>query len=89
MLKKKIQCSKKKKKAIYEVQIDFVDSFTYLGITLDCQLSFVKHYNSVIARFKQKIHMFCKLLSMIDTRTAVILYKSHLLSFLEYGNIFM
>lgn len=78
-----------KKIKINDVEVDFVDNFTYLGISLDRQLKFTHHYNMVMSRLKQKIHLFCSIRSMIDINTAVIMYKSHLLSFWEYGSIFM
>lgn len=46
------------KVTINEVEVDFVDAFTYLGITLDIQLKFLQHYNSVLSRFKQKSTYF-------------------------------
>lgn len=69
--------------------IDFVETFTYLGIMLDCKMNFQKHFANVINKLIYKIHLFCKIRSLSDTHTAVLLYKCHLLSFLEYGGIFL
>lgn len=74
---------------INDLSIEFVDCFTYLGVTFDKHGNFMQHYTNVINKFKQKIHLFCSIRSLIDPKTAVILYKSHLLSFLEYGSIFV
>lgn len=35
-------------------EMDFVENFTHLGITLDSNLSFVKNYKNAINRLKQK-----------------------------------
>lgn len=38
---------------------------------------------------QHKILLLCKIRPYIDTRTSVLIYKSHLLSYLEYGSIFL
>lgn len=66
-----------------------MDHFTYLGVTLDNRLNFLQHYTNVTNKLKQKIYLVCSIRHLIDKKTALILYKSHLLSFLEYGSIFI
>lgn len=56
---------------------------------LDIQLNFTLHYDYISNTLSQKIHLFCKLRKMFNVFTALTIYKSHLLSFVEYGSLFM
>lgn len=70
-------------------QLCYVDNYCYLGIKLDVNYNFKYHYNSLMTVMQDKILLLCKIRPYIDSRTAVIIYKSHMLSYLEYGSIFL
>lgn len=69
--------------------LEVVKSFNYLGLMLDGKLNFQQHYSNLAKKIGYKIHLFSQVRSFMDERTAVIVYKSHLLSIMEYGNIFL
>lgn len=45
--------------------------------------------NIVIGKINHKIHILCKIRPYINHQTAIIIYKSHLMSLIEYGSTFM
>lgn len=69
-------------------RLEYVEDFKYLGITLDRRLNFQKHFHDTMLNLNHKLYVLCKVRPFINTEIAVLLYKSHLLSFLEYGTIF-
>lgn len=69
--------------------LSYVPNYRYLGIKLDTALNFQSHYHRLISILSQKVLLMCKLRPFIDRRTAIIIYKSHLLSLLEYGLIIL
>ena len=66
-----------------------VASYKYLGMTLDSQLNFNLHINRLIASASNKLKQFRRMRSFLDTRAAILVYKSMLLPLLEYGDIFL
>lgn len=43
----------------------------------------------MMSNLQHKILLLCKIRPFIDTHTSILIYKSHLLSYLEYGSIFI
>lgn len=78
-----------KRLQINNIDLEYVDRFKYLGVTLDRRLNFRLHYSDVMSKLHHKIHLFCKIRRMINIFAALTIYKSHILSFLEYGSIFL
>lgn len=68
------------------IAVEYVRTFKYLGVTLYCKLNFQQHFRNNERRFMGNLS---KLRAFINTKTAVLVYKSHVLSFLEYGSIFL
>ena len=73
----------------HETPIQKVLSYKYLGITLDNQLNYKLHVKKLIANASSKLKQFQRMRSFLDTRAAVLVYKSMLLPLLEYGDIFL
>lgn len=69
--------------------LSIVDNLTYLGVKLDGKLKDLNHFQNVMSKLNHKMILLCKIRSFIDSRTALIIYKAHLLSLLEYGSIFI
>lgn len=69
--------------------LEYVDRFKYLGILLDRRLNFRLHHREIMKRLNDKIFLLCKIRKFINTFTAVIIFKSYILSYLEYGTIFL
>lgn len=60
-----------------------------LGLVLDRRLNFHKHFHDIMSNLNHKLYVLCKIRPFINTEIiAVLLYKTHLLSYLEYGAIF-
>ena len=71
------------------VVLQVVQSYKYLGVTLDSQLNYKLHISKTIASASGKLKQFQRLRSFLTTRAAILVYKSMLLPVLEYGDIFM
>ena len=66
-----------------------VCSYKYLGVTMDGQLNYAKHVGKLIAVASTKLKQFRRMRSFLNTKAAVLVYKSMLLPLLEYGDIFL
>ena len=82
------------KLSTFEIQFDTVplvevNSYKYLGITLDNQLNYNKHVQKVISTVSGKLKQFQRMRSFLNVKAALTVYKSTILPLLEYGDIFM
>ena len=81
---------KKGKKALVKVgddRLSLVPSFKYLGMTLDSTLNFNQHLLSVTKTVLHKLHLLSKMKRHLDDDTAVDIYKSMLLPYLDYADV--
>lgn len=60
----------------------------YLGIRLDSKLSFELHIDKVLNSCNARLCTLSKIRKYIDERTAVTIYKSIIMSKLQYGLVF-
>lgn len=65
------------------------NSYEYLGIIIDERLSFKQHINKTISACSQKLFTLSKIRRYISNQVAQILYKSLVLSIMDYGNVFV
>ena len=65
--------------------IQFVNTFNYLGVIIDDQLTFTPYYNMVKRRIENKIFVMSKIRKYIDNRTAILVYKQAVLPLVEYA----
>ena len=70
------------------MQLEFVYNFSYLGIVLDNKLQFNNHIKNSIKKAGHKVYMLSRIRQYINTHTALIMFKSMILPYIEYGNIF-
>ena len=68
--------------------LDYVFQYKYLGIILDNILSFNKHLNNTIRIVAHKISLLQKIRFYITDKAATCLYKTMVLPYLDYGDIF-
>lgn len=68
--------------------LNYVDEFNYLGVKLDMKLRFQSHFFNIMSRLNHKMILLSKIRPFVDSRTALIMYKAHPLSLVEYGAIF-
>ena len=68
-------------------KIDRVESFNYLGLTIDETLSWAHHVDIVKKKVSKVIGIFYRLKNIFSMETMMILYKSLIASYLNYGLI--
>ena len=85
MVKKRNEFPKLK---IQGTTIDYVFQYKYLGVTIDEILSFRAHLNNTIKMVAHKISLLNKIRDYITEGAAVTIYKSMILPYLDYGDIF-
>ena len=78
----------------YEIKFgDFllssVNSYKYLGVTVDCHLNYNLHVNKIVASVSSKLKQFQRMRSFLTIKAALLVYKSMMLPVLEYGDLFL
>ena len=68
--------------------IHYVNNFNYLGVKLDCKLNFKHHAQECMRLVSHKIYMLSKIRNFITTYQALSIYKSKILPYFDYGDIF-
>ena len=68
--------------------IDYVFQYKYLGVTIDEILSFRAHLNNTIKLVAHKITTLNKIRCYISDDAAIKLYKTMILPYMDYGDIF-
>ena len=69
--------------------LQYVRQFNYLGVKLDSRLSFEAHANECIRLVSHKIYMLTKIRCYLDKQQALTIYKSKVLPYFDYGDIFL
>ena len=69
-------------------KLQYVKSFTYLGVKLDCKLNFEAHALECLRLVSHKLYMLSKIRNLITNKQAITIYKSKILPYLDYGDIF-
>ena len=70
---------------IMKVQIECVDQFNFLGITLDKHLTFKSHIDNVSKKISRSIGILSRLKYLLPERIKLIIYNSLILSHINYG----
>lgn len=60
--------------------------YTYLGIRLDSHLSMKDHLNHLYRPAMSMVFTLANIRKYIDTKTALLIFKAHILSRVEYGS---
>ena len=66
-----------------------VNSYKYLGITLDGQLNFNKHIQRTIASTSLKLKQLRRMRYFLNVKAATLIYKNMILPVIEYGDLFL
>ena len=69
--------------------LQYVRQFNYLGVKLDTRLSFEAHANECIRLVSHKTYMLTKIRCYLDKKQALTIYKSKILPYFDYGDIFL
>lgn len=67
-------------------QLSRVEKYTYLGLIIDDKLAFKDHINQLVSKSYNKIYMLGKLRKYINPKIAIQIFKTYILSQLEYCN---
>ena len=60
----------------------------YLGVKLDCKLNFEHHAQECMRLVSHKLYMLSKIRNYITIHQALTIYKSKILPYFDYGDIF-
>ena len=67
--------------------IQNVPTYKYLGINLDQTLNFNYHLKNVVNTISRKLYIFSKIRRFLNVKTSIILYKTMILPFFDYGDV--
>ena len=70
---------------IYNRNVDFVKKYTYLGVTLDCELNLECFYKDIVKKVNNKIYNLRKLRKYLNFGISVQIYKQTILPLFDYG----
>lgn len=69
------------------IKIDEVKHYNYLGIALDNKLTFDLHCKNMYKNAQHKIYILSKIRKFLNTEQALIIYRSKVLPYMDYGDI--
>ena len=64
-----------------------VNTYTYLGVDIDCNLTFESFIKSTIKKVNYKLYLFSKIRYVLTFAAAVLVYKQMVLPFFDYLDI--
>ena len=68
--------------------IEYITHYKYLGIELDNNLNYKLHANNVYNVVAHKIYLLSKIRGFVSNKVALLIYKTKILPYLDYGDIF-
>ena len=68
--------------------VHFVGDYKYLGVMLDCRLNFEKHADAIGKLVSHKLYLLGKIRSFLTRQMALCIYKTKVLPYFDYGDIF-
>lgn len=77
-----------KKLTLGHTDLDYVNEYKYLGVTIDTSLTFKKHISIIIKSITHKAYQLQKIRNCLSSKIALQLYKSMILPVIDYGDIF-
>ena len=69
-------------------ELMYVPNYSYLGVKLDSKLNFESHALECVRQVSHKIYTLTKIRPLINNTQALCLYKSKILPYFDYGDIF-
>ena len=67
-------------------QIDRVQSFKYLGVTMDSKWSWKLHISNLLKKLGHRLSLFNRVFHMLDNRTRIAFYNGLVLPHLDYAD---
>ena len=72
---------------INKEKLGIVPTYKYLGINLDQTLSFKYHTGNLVNLINHKLYMFSKIRRYLNDHSAISIYKTMILPYVDYGDI--
>lgn len=69
--------------------VESVSEFKYLGVLIESSLKFSSQMDANLKKANYKMYLFRKIRPCIDNSTAVTLFKTMLLPYVEFANVFL
>ena len=73
---------------LYGNELMKVDNYKYLGITLDCNLNYKLHIETLLKTLRYKLYILSKLRFHLTIQASIAIYKTTILPYIDYGDIF-
>ena len=73
---------------IQNTELQLVDHYKYLGVTLDKNLNYKLHIDNLLKTLKYKIYILAKLCPYLTTQSSLNIYKTTIMPYIDYGDIF-
>ena len=73
---------------IYNNEINYVDSFKYLGLHIDTKLNFNKHLSVLSSKILKQRHLLGRCRRFLTTNQSIFLFKTLVLPIFDYVDIF-
>ena len=73
---------------IQNTELQLVDHYKYLGVTLDKNLNYKLHIDNLLKTLKYKIYILAKLRPYLTTQSSLNIYKTTIMPYIDYGDIF-
>ena len=85
--KQRVKKNRNLRVSILNSIIQQVPSYKYLGITLDTSLNFNLQIQQTMNKVSHKLYILSKISQFLTTKTAILIYKSMILPYFDYGDI--
>ena len=85
--KQRVKKIKNLKLSLSNTLIQQVPSYKYLGIILNTSLNFNQQIQQTVNKVSHKLYVLSKLRKFLTIKTAVLIYKSMILPYFDYGDI--
>ena len=73
---------------LYGNELMRVDHYKYLGTTLDCNLNFKSHIDTLLKILRYKLYILSKIRRYLTIQASIAVYKTTVLPYIDYGDIF-
>ena len=71
-----------------DTPLGYADDYKYLGVILDQYLNFRKHTQNIYKLAAHKVYTLSKIRPYITANAALVIHKTKILPFIDYGDIF-
>lgn len=77
-----------KKLRLGKTDIDFINDYKYLGVTIDTDLTFKTHITNLINTISFKVSQLRRIRKSLSNKIALQMYKTMILPVMDYGDLF-